>query len=136
MKKEDLILSKFKASEFIKSKEEAIRFFDAVLEIALGDCKKFFMKSFEDVINSFSGWEEYQALLSDQLAKQEGVEIIEELKVENKKLKDKFAEASKKVKELEERLADADRIILEDRGALEYCQKWGVKPLTQYKQMD
>lgn len=93
MKKEDLILSKFKASEFIKSKEEAIRFFDAVLEIALGDSKKFFMKSFEDVINSFSGWEEYQALLSDQLAKQEGVEIIEELKVENKKLKEQLSTA-------------------------------------------
>lgn len=100
MKKEDLILSKFKASEFIKSKEEAIRFFDAVLEIALGDSKKFFMKSFEDVINSFSGWEEYQALLSDQLAKQEGVEIIEELKVENKKLKEQLSIAKKALEEI------------------------------------
>lgn len=103
MKKEDLILSKFKASEFIKSKEEAIRFFDAVLEIALGDSKKFFMKSFEDVINSFSGWEEYKGLSSDKISKEEGEEIIEELKVENKKLKKQLEISTKALKEINEK---------------------------------
>ena len=30
-------------------------------------------------------------------------------------------------KKLKEQIEEANRIILEDRGALEYCQKWGVK---------
>ena len=45
--------------------------------------------SFE-VLSHVPSYDEYQALLSDQLAKTEGEEIIEELKVENKILKEKL----------------------------------------------
>lgn len=46
---------------------------------------------------------------------------------ENEKLKKQLADLSKTIERLKEQLKEANRIILEDRGALEYCQKWGVK---------
>lgn len=46
-------------------------------------------------------YEEYQALLSDQLAKNEGVEINAELEAENKKLKEQFDIAVKALEKIE-----------------------------------
>ena len=58
--------------------------------------KDFFtvVSEIKEVLGRVPSYEEYQQLLSDQLAKNEGVEINAELEAENAKLKDLLKEAN------------------------------------------
>ena len=90
-----------------------------------------------DILNKVPSYEEYQSLLSDQLAKNEGVEINAELEAENKKLKEQLEEANDILKcygECENWCSsDGDYIDVwgyEEDGwtnAKEYLNEWGVK---------
>lgn len=94
-----------------------------------------------EVLDTVPSYDEYQALLSDQLSKIEGVEITEELKAENKKLKEQLEEGKEVIKYyagscIGEKQEDGTMkldvinkpyIVYDPRPAQSYLKRWGVK---------
>ena len=91
--------------------------------------------SFE-VLAPVPSYDEYQALLSDQLAKQEGVEIIEELKVENNKLKDRLDNAHRTLCEVLRMSLSDEKDISKIYDIVNPTLEKLNQPLTLYKQRD
>lgn len=80
-----------------------------------------------EVLGKVPSYEEYQQLLSDQLAKNEGVEINAEFEAENKRLKYDVGNLGYKIKnqrhEIDNRLKEIEKLkslLKEIRGKLHY----------------
>lgn len=93
---------------------------------------------YEDGNTPVPSYDEYQSLLSDQLAKNEGEEINAELEAENKKLKEQLQEANEVIKKYSYPKSVCRSITenqevweviayTEPKEGLDYLEKWGVK---------
>lgn len=87
----------------------------------------------DEVLDKVPSYEEYQKLLSDQLAKIEGEEINAELEAENQKLKEEVSRESYKVSEAYCFVEELKELLKECRKSISWYQEiYGAMDLDTY----